>query len=152
MATKLEKVLAASKSLFLLENQEQEIKTKIAAARKQLASLVKEGGKVTAKKRTHVRVVPLPEEKVTDLDPALGDYGAKGGYGQRGKTGEILTFMKSIPDQFMSPEDVVKALGWAGDKETNCQIASRLLQRLAQAKKLVRPHRGLYQLNPNIKE
>ena len=147
MATKLEKVLAVSKDLFLLENQEQEIKSKIAAARKQLASLVKESGKVTAKRRTHVRVVPIPEEKATGFDPALGDYGAKGGYGQRGKTGEILAYMRTIPDRMMAPEDVVRELKWPGDKETNCQIASRLLQRLAQARKLVRPHRGLYQFN-----
>jgi hypothetical protein len=145
MDTRVDEVLAISRDLFSLEEEERAIQAKIASARERLAKLVGQEVK-PIRKRVHARTMPLPDATASGLDPALGDYGSRGGYGQRGKTGEVLALMKTMPDQLMSPDDVAKALGWPGEKEANGQVASRILQRLAQAGKLGRPHRGLYQL------
>jgi hypothetical protein len=151
MDARLDEVLAVSRTLIALEEEERSLQIKIATARQRLSELI---GQDPSPKhlRKHRRTSPMPGGGETGLDPALGDYGSRGGYGQRGKTGEILAYMRTIPEKFVSPEDVVNALNWNGDMEANYQIASRMLQRLAQAGKLTRPHRGLYQLKSEPKK
>jgi hypothetical protein len=151
MATKVEKALTITKALIALEEEIVLAQEKIASLRKQLTKLMGDKSSKRSPKKADHKPPMVPPDQTSDVDPSLGDYGSRGGYGQRGKTGEILAYMRTIPDQMMAPEDVVRELKWPGDKETNCQIASRLLQRLAQARKLDRPHRGLYQFNSSNK-
>lgn len=145
MDTRVDEALAITRSLIQLEEEARSIQAKITEARDELARLL--GNDVTPPKKrkpTSIQHIPAPEPSHPDLPP--GDYGSRGGYGQRGKTGEILDYMRTIPNQTVSPEEIVRALKWEGDKEVNGQIASRMLQRLAQTGKLAKPYRGVYKL------
>jgi len=149
MASKVEKVLTITKALIALEEEIATAQEKIVSLRKQLTKLMGDKSNKRSPRRTDPEPILVSPVQASDIDPSLGDYGSRGGYGQRGKTAEALEYMKTIPNQLVSPDDVTKALGWTGDKEMNNQVASRILQRLAQAGKLDRPHRGLYQLTLN---
>lgn len=139
MDTKLEEVLAISKVLISLEEEERAIQAKISEARERLGGLI--GG--AAQPTVQGGQVEEGDPEVEDPNLPWPGYGRSGGYGQRGETREVLEYVRSVPGQHVSPGDVVAALGREGKNE----VFSRILQRLAKAGLIERTHRGLYRFN-----
>jgi len=141
MDTRLDEVIAISKRIVSLEEEEQRIRVEISMAREQLATLIGQPQPTPS-----VPMTPAVEI-ATSQESSLSGYGRRGGFGQRGSTQQVLAYMKTIPGEHVSPDDVAKALDRPGTNE----VISRILQRLALAGLIERAHRGLYRFNEKQK-
>jgi len=141
MDTRVDEVIAISKRIFSLEEEEQRIRSEIAMNRELLATLIGQPEPTPSERTTPA------EEIAPSQESSLSGYGRRGGFGQRGSTQQVLEYMKTIPGQHVSPDDVAKALSRPGTNE----VISRILQRLALAGLIERAHRGLYRFNEMLK-